>query len=204
MNNDLALFLGMLCGDGNLCIRTKKKGYKNYSVQFCNTDYKIVILFDELFIKIFNIKGNIHSQRRENRKEIFNFQSYSKEVFDKILGLGFPIGVKRDSLRVPEIIKNGSYEDKLYFLRGVFITDGSLKKGGWILFHLGSKVFLEDLSLLIYDIFGSQKKIKSYIQKERFISYQLSLNKEETKKLLLMPLSHNGSAMVLSLVDKMS
>ncbi len=86
---DLALFLGMLSGDGHLCIRTKKEGYQNFSVEFCNTDIKIVKLFDELFYRLFNTKGNFHSRIRENRKEIFEFRKYSKDIFDCISSLGF-------------------------------------------------------------------------------------------------------------------
>jgi hypothetical protein len=62
---DLALFLGMLSGDGHLGVRTKKAGYKSYSVEFCNTDLKLVRLFDELLYKLFNVKGNFHSRVRE-------------------------------------------------------------------------------------------------------------------------------------------
>lgn len=196
---DLALFLGMLCGDGNLSIKTKKKGYKNYTTKFCNTDINIIKLFNELFFKIFNIRVNFYSRKREGRKEIFDFTSYSKEVFDKVSSLGFPIGVKRDKLRIPEIIKIGSREEKIAFLFGVIITDGTIKKNkDTLFFHVGSKYFLEDISELIYELIGTKKGIKTYLQKEKYVSYQLSLNKEETRKILSMPPSHNGIASVLS------
>ena len=195
---DLALFLGMLCGDGHLCIRTKKKGYKNYSVEFCNTNIKIIKLFDELFYKIFKIKGNFHPRNRKGRKEIFEFRSYSKESFDEISELGIPIGVKRDKLRIPRIILNSQRDSKLNFFLGVLITDGCIRKNRTIIFHSGSKLFLEDLSRLIDDLFNVKKDIKSYTQKDKYISYQLSLNKNESQKILSVPPSHNGIASVLS------
>ncbi len=194
---DLSLFLGMLCGDGHLCIRTKKQGYKNYSTEFCNTNINIINLFDNLFYKIFKVKGNFHSRKREDRKEIFEFRSYSKEVFDKISELGFPIGVKRDNLRIPKIVKDGSKEEKLSFLLGVFVTDGALKNKR-MFFHTGSKIFLEEVSSLIYELIGTKKEVKTYLQKEKFLSYQLSLNKEESREILSKPPSHNGIASVLS------
>lgn len=197
----LALFLGMLCGDGNLCIKNKKRKYglyHDYCTQFCNTNKEIMGLFSKLFFELFGLKVNIYSRKRDGRKEIFDFTSYSREVFNKIKEMGFPVGVKRDKLRIPEIIKRGSEIEKIYFLWGVFLTDGSLKKGG-IFFHTGSKVFLEEISDLIYSLFGTRKNVKSYKQREIFISYQLSLNKEESRKMLSMPPSHNGIASVLSL-----
>lgn len=199
---DLALFLGMLCGDGNLSIKNKKRKYglyHDYCTQFCNTDINIMNFFSELFFKIFDIKVNFYSRKREGRKEIFDFTSYSKEVFNKISELGFPVGVKRDKLRIPKIIKNGSEKEKICFLWGLFVTDGSLKKGNRIFFHMGSKILLEEISNLIYELFNIKKEVKEYVQKEKFFSYQLSLNKEESRKILSMPPSLNGRASVLSL-----
>lgn len=197
---DLALFLGMLSGDGHLSIHNKRRSlntYYDYCTGFCNTDKKIIESFADLFYKTFNVKGNFYPRDRPNRKRIYEFNSYSRKVFDKIKNFGFPVGVKRDKLRIPEIIKKGSKEEKLSFLFGFFITDGSLKKGS-LFFHSGSRVFLEEISILIYELIGTKKEIKSYIQKEKYLSYQLLLNREESRKILSMPLSHNGIAPVLS------
>lgn len=181
---DLALFLGMLSGDGHLAIRTKKAGYKSFSVEFCNTDLKLIKLFDELLYKLFNVRGNFHSRIREGRKEIFEFRTYSKDIFDYISSLSFPIGIKRDKLRILPIIFQGSKREKELFLRGVLITDGSIKESGAIFFHTGSKIFLEDISKLINELYGVKKDIKKYLQRDKFFSYQLNLNKEESQKIL--------------------
>ena len=45
----LALFLGMLSGDGCLSISHNGEGYRNYPINFCNTNKEIVKLFDDLF-----------------------------------------------------------------------------------------------------------------------------------------------------------
>ncbi len=180
---DFALFLGMLSGDGHLCVRTKKKGYKNFSVEFCNTDIKIIELFDRLFFSLFNIKGNFHPRTREGRKEIFEFRSYSKLVFDYLSSLGFPVGVKRDKLKILPIINLGTRKEKELFLKGILITDGSIRKNGTIFFHSGSKMLLEDLSKLIQELFGVKREVKEYQQKEKFLSYQLNLNKKESENL---------------------
>jgi len=189
-NKDLVLFLGMLCGDGHLSIHNKKRilkkstrVYQDYCTGFCNTNLKIIENFANLFYKIFNVRGNFHSRDRLNRKRIYEFVSYSKKVFDEIVALGFPIGVKRDKLRILNMIKKSSAEDKFAFLFGFFITDGYLTKNK-IRFHSGSKIFLEEISTLIYELMGERKEVKSYVQKEKYLSYQLTLNKEESRKIL--------------------
>lgn len=206
---DFALFLGMLCGDWHLSIHTKRrvlkntlKDYYDYYTGFCNTDERLLKIFSDLFYKIFNVKGNFYPRDRTNRKRIYEFHSYSKEVFDKISSLGFPIGDKRDNLRIPEIIKEGSVKEKLSFFFGVLITDGCIRKNKTIIFHSGSKLFLEDLSDLFLDLFCIKRKITEHPQ-GKFISYQLNLNKQESRKVLDMPPSHSGIAPVLSL-DKVN
>lgn len=194
--NKLALFLGMLCGDGYLTIRTKKKGYKSYSLEFCNSKINIINLFDNLFYSLFNVRGNFHLRIRDNRKQIYEFRSYSREIFDKIVSFGFPIGLKKYKLKIPEIIIKGDKNQKFNFLIGFLITDGHIRKNKIITFHSGSKIFLEEVSMLINDLFGVKRQIKEYIQKNKYYSYQLNLNKEVSQK-ILMPPSHNGIASVL-------
>lgn len=199
---ELALFLGMMCGDGHLSLHHKKRKYGtyyDYYTGFCNTDESIMNLFDKLFFELFGVKGHFYPRDRENRKRIYEFHSYSKEVFDKISSLGFPVGVKKDILRIPKFILKGSEEDRLNFFFGVLITDGCLRRDNTIIFHSGSQKFLEDLSLLLGGLIGVKKEIKSFVQKGKYMSYQLNLNKQETRKILSMPPSHSGSAPVLSL-----
>lgn len=199
MNKEkLALFLGMLCGDGYLGVRTKKKGYKNFSVEFCNTNLEIVKLFDNLFYDLFNVKGNFHSRIRNGRKEIFEFRRYSKDIFNYISSLGFPIGIKKERLKIPAIVL-GSRKEKEMFLVGVLITDGCIRRNRTIIFHSGSRLLLEDISNLIYELFGVKRKVKEYLQRNKYLSYQLNLNKEESQKIILLPPSHSGIATVLSL-----
>jgi intein/homing endonuclease len=170
-----ALFLGMLCGDGHLSIHTKKRKYGvyyDYCIGFCNTDKELMKVFSRLFFQLFSIQGNFHPRSRPNRKRIYEFHSYSRKVFEKILSWKFPVGIKRDALRIPNIILKGSRKEKLGFLLGVLITDGCVRKNKTILFHSGSKKFLEDLSRLINNLFGVKKGVKSYVQRKKYISYQ--------------------------------
>ena len=60
-----ALFLGMLCGDGYLCMRTRKGGGHCYSTEFFNTNLELMKFFDNLFQRVFEVKGNFQGQGRE-------------------------------------------------------------------------------------------------------------------------------------------
>ncbi len=195
---ELALFLGMLCGDGCIGIKRRKEGYKSYTLDFYNTDKNIVELFDKLLYNLFELNGRTYPRLRLGKKKIYEYRLYSKNVFDKMSSIGFPIGIKRDALRIPKIIKNGSRKEKLNFFQGFLITDGCVRKNKTIIFHIGSKRFLEQLSELVGELFGIKKEIKEYIQKNRYYSYQLTLNKKESEIILSsMPPSHNGIAPAL-------
>lgn len=181
-----ALFLGMLSGDGCLSIKHNGEGYRDYPIDFCNTDREIVGLFDNLFFQLFKVRGSIYTRKRKGRKEIWNFQKHSVEIVTRLKAIGFPEGVKKDVLKVPNLIFEGSENEKRCFIWGLLITDGSLKKNRGIMFHLGSKRFLEDLSKLIKSITGRAPAVKEYSQKNKYKSYQLYLNKEE-RQILLRP-----------------
>ncbi len=179
-----ALFLGMLCGDGCLPLCHSGEGYRDYKICFCNTKKELVELFYDLTFELFNLKGKIAKRNRANRICLYDFWKYSKETVLKLRKLGFPEGVKRDVLRIPKMIFRGTKKEKAAFVYGVLITDGSIRKKGDILFHSGSKLFLEDLSLLISEFTGNKKPVKEYVQREVYYSYQLNLNKLETKRIL--------------------
>lgn len=169
----LALFLGMLSGDGCLSIGHNGQGSRNYPIQFYNTQKDMVFFFDKLFCDIYGINGHVTSRKRENRKRIWEFKKISREIFEKITDLGFPQGVKRDILRIPRIIKEGSDNKKLLFITGFIITDGYLipKKG--LLFHSGSKLFLEDLSKLISEFINMDKPVRK-VDQGKYTSYSIS------------------------------
>ena len=195
----LALFIGMLSGDGCLSIKHNGEGYRDYPIDFCNVDKELVVLFNNLFEDLFKIDGRIYLRQRPNRKVIWTFRKYSRKIADKLKALGFPEGVKRDVLRVLPIIKNGTKREQLLFFQGLLITDGCNKPQRGIMFHLGSKLFLEDLANLMSNFIDTTKPVKEFIQKEKYKSYQLYLNKKEKDILLAqMPLWHNGTASVLN------
>ena len=197
----LALFLGMLSGDGCLPIKHNGKGYRDYAIQFYNTNKEIVELFNKLFFELFKTNGKIHVEERKKskRKDLFSICKYSKEIYNYIKELGFPEGIKKDKLKVLEIINYSKEKEKLAFIKGFLITDGCIRKNKTIIFHSGSKRFLEDLSALISEIIGITKPIREFVQREIYRSYQLNLNKQEAKIMLSqMPTWDNGNPAALS------
>ena len=183
-NEKFALLLGMLSGDGCLPISHSGEGYRDYHISFCNTDKRLVESFQKLLFELFNLESKLLVNQRVKRKDLYYISKRSKEVYFKIRGIGFPEGVKRDVLRVPKIIKSGSKEGKSAFIYGFLITDGCLRKNKTILFHSGSKVFLEEISKLIGEFTKIIKPVREYVQREKYKSYQLNLNKKETEVLL--------------------
>ena len=198
----LALFLGMLSGDGCLPIHHNGKGYRDYAVQFYNTNKDRVELFNRLFLDIFGVNGTIGYCDRLGKQRLWSFCKYSKKITEEIRNWGFPEGVKRDVLRVLPIVFKGTNSEKLEFIRGVLITDGCVRKNETIIFHSGSELFLNDLSDLIGDIIGIRKPIKEYVQREKYKSFQLNLNKKESALLLSdlkdKPTWDNGTPIALS------
>ena len=150
-------------------------------------------MFGEIFERLFKIKGNLRKRIRENRKDLWEFEKYSMKIYN-IINEKFeiPCGKKSLNVKIPSFILNGKDSLKKHFFLGLLITDGSIKKQGSMLFHSASKELIYDLRNLIKDVWGFERKIKFYIQRKRFKSYQLTLNKQESSIILpQLPWSHN-------------
>jgi intein/homing endonuclease len=191
--NKLALFLGMLIGDGYISNRKNGFGYPTYSINFYNTNQKLVVLFAQLFYELFDEKGKINSRKREGRKIIYDFCKHSKEIFDYVVyDIGIPFGKKASIVEVPDIIFNSNELVKKYFLLGLFYTDGGVNKRGNVIFHMASKELLLGVNVLFNDLWKINKEVKRVTQKNKYISYQLNLNiAESTEVLQNLPGSHN-------------
>lgn len=180
------MFSGMLVGDGYVSNRKNGFGYTTYSISLFNTKRELVELFYNLHFDLFGEKGKIGCRKRKGRKDLYQFCKYSKISFDYVVNdLGIPYGKKAAKVRIPKIILE-SKEDivKLYFFLGLLITDGFVNKKGVIGFHMASKNLLIDLNKLITCLWGFDKEVKTVIQKKKYFSYQLNLNKGESKRIL--------------------
>jgi len=183
--NKLSLFLGLLVGDGYISNRNNGNGYPTYSINFYNTKKLFVELFDYLYFDLFNKNGKISFRSRPNRKDLYEFNSYSRDIFNFIVySLNVPYGKKAKIVRIPKIVLNSNNKSKIYFFLGLLLSDGFVNKRGNIGFHMASKGLLEDLSLLIKEVWGYDKLVKEVIQKDKYYSYQLNLNIDESNKIL--------------------
>ena len=193
-SSELALLLGMFAGDGCLPISHNGGGYRIYPIRFYNTNKKYVNLFRDLFYKVFKSRGTIRNRKRKNRLLLlWEFEKYSVFLY-KLINEDLEIvsGKKAKFVGIPSFILGGSEELKKHFFLGLLITDGGIRKNGTIIFHSASKRLLLDLKKLMKDVWNIDKELKSYIQKEKYFSYQLDLNKTESSNLLhTMPRSHN-------------
>jgi intein/homing endonuclease len=192
-SKELALFLGMLAGDGCLPINHNGGGYRIYPICFYNTNKQYVELFSDLFSRLFGLDGKIRGRKRKNKLILWEFQKYSVELY-QIINKDFEIhcGKKALNVKIPSFILKGSDELKKQFFFGLLITDGGIRKTGSIIFHSASKQLIQDLQGLINDVWVINKPIKSYLQREKFRSYQLNLNKKESSIILSqLPPWHN-------------
>ena len=183
--NKLALFLGMLVGDGSISNRKNGFGYPTYSIAFWNTRREYVDLFSNLNSELFGSKGKINSRHRPNKKILYEFRIYSKPIFDYLVyNIGIPFGKKAAIIKVPELILKANKDIKKSFFLGLFLTDGGLNKRGNLHFHMASKELLLGLSHMIEEIWGFNKEVKNVIQKNKYFSYQLNLNIDESSVVL--------------------
>jgi hypothetical protein len=113
----LALMLGMFAGDGCLPIKHNGFGYRSYQICFYNTNKDYVNLFDYLFKKVFNKEGKIFKRKRKNKKPLWRFETYSKEIYNKLNNkLEITNGKKALSVFAPSFIMCGDSRLKKCFL----------------------------------------------------------------------------------------
>ncbi len=192
--NKLALLLGLFIGDGCLPVSHNGDGNRIYPIRFYNTNKVYVKLFSDLFFDLFQIKGTVRGRIRENKKILWEFEKYSVYLYKLINSeLEVPSGKKASQVWIPSFIRNGTLKIKKSFFLGLFISDGGLKKDGSIIFHSASQRLMFDLRKLIHSIWGFERDVKSYLQKDKYLSYQLTLKKEQVSIITKqMPLSHNS------------
>ena len=183
--NNLALYLGLLVGDGHISNRKNGYGYPTYSINFFNTKLDFVKLFSNLNSELFKKDGKISCRSRINRKDLYQFSIYSRELFDLIVNdYGIPVGKKSHIVRIPKFILNSDILSKKQFFLGLFLSDGFINKKGIVGFHMASKMLLLDMVKLISEVWKFEKSVREVIQREKYFSYQLNLNKAESKHIL--------------------
>jgi hypothetical protein len=121
INPDVAEVLGLLLGDGCLC-RFVSRGRDNYQVAFTASEFEYG--YYESFVKPtiesnFQVSGRLY-HRSDNTTR---YHLYSKRLALQLIGLGIPVGRKRDAA-IPEAVLKGG--QAVPFIRGLYHAEGSL------------------------------------------------------------------------------
>lgn len=119
---ELAEICGIHAGDGYMRLRERSKGEVDISGHVEEKSY-----YDNHVIPLFNKVFGLDIKGKHFSRGSYGFVSYKQEIRDVLMSLGFPIGKKSRSVKVPEpILKSGGFKIYGAFLRGLFDTDGNL------------------------------------------------------------------------------
>lgn len=122
INSDLAEFIGIMLGDGNIYKNLEKWQYQiDISLNLID-EPKYVLHVENLMEKIFQKSAKVTDQHGK----AVSLRYYSKEIVEFLLELGLEAGKKTlNQVKVPRVV----FLDKEYIkscLRGLFDTDGSI------------------------------------------------------------------------------
>lgn len=135
---DLAYFMGLLVGDGCICI--SEKGGK-YRIDFVNEDQDLLDSFEEYLIEYF-VDDPENIDRRNRRNSTWEIQYFRKKLAYYLLKCGFTSTTALDK-KIPWVIKKASKECMKEFLISLMDTDGCI----YIQKNRGCEVALNTSSL---------------------------------------------------------
>lgn len=129
LNKDLALFIGLIYGDGWLTSRKNAKKKSTWTVGLVGGDIILVRKFVYLAKKLFNLKFSIYNKKNSNAFEA----RINNRILYEFIHQNFELkgGKKAQIIKIPYIIKENKLVDP--FLCGLFSTDGgfSIYKNYW-------------------------------------------------------------------------
>lgn len=121
LNKDVALFYGIMLGDGCLSLVKGKKKY----ISITGSSIDDVPFFEEILSPILKkLRGKETKIKFRKNCNAIDFNFADHKLFDYIHSLGFPIGKKGPKISIPQIF----YDNNLikYVTQGFFATDGSI------------------------------------------------------------------------------
>jgi len=118
---DLAEFLGIMVGDGNIYYNKKKRTYRFVITGHSENDFIFLTKYvKNLVFGLFGKKPNIWHYKK---KKAIGIALYSRQIIDSLISLGLMPGKKSQSVEIPRVILDGNKEIKAWFLRGLADTD---------------------------------------------------------------------------------
>jgi len=168
IDEKLALFLGLLVGDGQI---------KGRSIRFYNNDKEVKKLFIELTKQIFSFTPKEYKMRTV---EVLVIES---PVIKELLKFfGFPEYKKSNTVEIPRFLINSGRNNIAHFLSGIFMTDGYFNaKKGEIELSTSSKKLLTGISYML--LFLGIKATFRFRKSGRYKSWRIFIRgKDEIKK----------------------
>ena len=123
-SNNLAEFVGILLGDGSLCLKNvNSKCHNRLKITLdSNTDKEYINYVSDLIENIFEIKPQINKRKNENAVDLFVF---NKEIIIFLINnVGLKLSPKWNRALIPETFLKNKLD--LAIVRGYFDTDGAL------------------------------------------------------------------------------
>jgi len=189
LNNDFALFLGLLWGDGWVNTREKALVKGNWRIGLVEDDKSIIDVFSNLTQLIFNIKPHLYF--RGTYYEVYFNSRIVYEILSQIFK--FPDGDKINRLKIPRQIKNSNIL-LISFLQGLFSTDGKfvIDRGyPRIGVDSATKSFVEEIASILKQLgFNPRKYVWS--RKNGSKLYGLYLNGKNQVKLFAQKINFVG------------
>ena len=118
---ELAEFLGIIVGDGNIYYDRLKRTYRFVITGHLENDFSYLTDYvSNLIIKLFGKKPGIWKYKK---KKAIGIALYSRQIIDSLLSLGLKAGKKSQTVEIPKLILESDKSIKSSFLRGVADTD---------------------------------------------------------------------------------
>jgi len=125
MNEKLAEFVGAMIGDGCLTVARRSNGTLNNLALLTGHLINDRIYYESVLRPIINENFGVNGYLKVRAKYNCMDLVMSKSIFDFLRSLNFPIGVKYNSLAIPNVIFSNDNFVKAC-IRGIFDTDGTI------------------------------------------------------------------------------
>lgn len=157
LNEDIALIMGYLLGDGCLTRRNE--------VLLSNIDEDII----NNYIRIMESEFNVEIKKRENKCDYVIYGIYFRELLNQ-LGLGYGDSYNK---RIPRTILNAPKNIVAKCIQGMYDTDGTIGKNT-LSYTTASSEMARQLQIILLNFGIISHKVKKY--NKRFKTYHYKVN----------------------------
>jgi len=175
ITSDLLYFIGVIVGDGTLPIKYNSERYRQYEIKIeKSNEFYLKQILKPLAENLFGIKWSFIFKKRRNRNKTWMIIKKSKPIYRFLVKVfGLPEGKKSNIVRMPKLIRELKPEKRVPFIAGIMDTDWGIAGKNGFGTHCSSKKLLKDIRNTLYELIGIKFKIKRYVQKDKFVSYQM-------------------------------